>query len=53
MSSAEENKALQRRLFAEFFSQGKLEVADEIFAPDHVHHFFPEPPKEYNMVPKA
>ena len=36
--SAEEIKAMQRRLFAEFFSQGKLEVADEIFAPDHVYH---------------
>jgi steroid delta-isomerase-like uncharacterized protein len=29
---------IQRRLFAEFFSQGKLEVADEIFAPDHVYY---------------
>ena len=38
MSSAEEIKAMQRRLFAEFFSQGKLEVADEIFAPDHVYY---------------
>jgi predicted ester cyclase len=38
MSNAEEIKAVQRRLFAEFFSQGKLEVADEIFAPDHLYH---------------
>ena len=38
MSSAEEIKAMQRRLFAEFFSQGKLEVADEIFAPDHIYY---------------
>jgi steroid delta-isomerase-like uncharacterized protein len=29
---------IQRRLFAEFFSQGKLEVADETFAPDHVYY---------------
>ena len=36
--SAEEIKAIQRRLFAEFFSKGKLEVADEIFAPDHVYY---------------
>ena len=36
--SAEEIKAMQRRLFAEFFSKGKLEVADETFAPDHVYY---------------
>ena len=38
MSSAEEIKAMQRHLFAEFFSKGKLEVADETFAPDHVYY---------------
>jgi steroid delta-isomerase-like uncharacterized protein len=38
LSSTEENKAMQRRLFAEFFSQGKLEVADETFAPDHLYY---------------
>jgi steroid delta-isomerase-like uncharacterized protein len=42
--SAEENKAMQRRLFAEFFSKGKLEVADEIFASDHVY-YNPETPE--------
>lgn len=34
----ERNKALVRRLYDEVFAQGKLEVADEIFAPHYVMH---------------
>lgn len=34
--SAEENKALARRLFEEAFSQGKVEVVDEVLDPDFV-----------------
>jgi steroid delta-isomerase-like uncharacterized protein len=34
--SAESNKAVARRFLEEVFGQGKLAVADEIVAPDHV-----------------
>jgi steroid delta-isomerase-like uncharacterized protein len=36
--SAEENKAKARRLFEEAFSQGKVEVIDEVLDPDFVCH---------------
>jgi len=36
--SAEENKALLRRILEEVWSQGKLDVIDEIFAADYVDH---------------
>jgi len=36
--SAEENKAIVRRVFEELFNQGKLDVAGEIFAADYVFH---------------
>jgi predicted ester cyclase len=34
VSSAEENKALVRHLFEEVYNRGKLDVADEVLAPD-------------------
>ncbi len=34
--SAEENKAIVRREAEEIFSQGNLDAADEIYAPDYV-----------------
>ena len=34
----EENKALVRRLFEDLWNQGKLDVADEIFATDYIFH---------------
>jgi steroid delta-isomerase-like uncharacterized protein len=36
--SQEENKAVARRWVEDLFNTGNLEVADEIIAPDHVHH---------------
>ena len=36
--SVEDNKAIVRRWSEELWSQGKLEVADEIVAPDYVRH---------------
>jgi steroid delta-isomerase-like uncharacterized protein len=34
----EKNKAIARRVFTEILSQGKFEVADEIYAKDFVNH---------------
>ncbi len=36
--SAEQNKAISRRVPIEVFSQGRLEVIDEILAPDFTEH---------------
>jgi steroid delta-isomerase-like uncharacterized protein len=36
--SAQENKAISRRADEELFDRGNLEVADELFAPNFVHH---------------
>jgi steroid delta-isomerase-like uncharacterized protein len=36
--SAEENKALARRVIEEMFNNGNLDVADELIAPDYVDH---------------
>ena len=35
---SEENKAIFRRLFEEFWVKGKQDVADELLAPDFVFH---------------
>src|SRR3712207_5839688 len=35
---AEDNKAIVRRWFEECFNEGNLEMADELFAPNHVLH---------------
>lgn len=34
----ERNKAIARRVFEEVFTQGKLDVVDELYAPDFVNH---------------
>jgi predicted SnoaL-like aldol condensation-catalyzing enzyme len=39
------NKAVVRRLFDEVINQGKLEVVDDLFGPQHVHHF---PHRDYH-----
>ena len=41
--SAEQNKAIMRRIPLEVFEQGRLEVVDEIVAPDAVEHGTPPP----------
>lgn len=38
VSQQEQNKAIARRVFEEIFNQGKLQVANEIYAPDFVNH---------------
>ncbi|MBW3604833.1 MAG: ester cyclase [Actinobacteria bacterium] len=38
MGSAERNKATARRVFEELFNQRRLDVADELFAPDYRNH---------------
>jgi len=35
---AQDNKAVVRRFWEEVFNQRNLDVADELFAPDHVTH---------------
>lgn len=37
-TSPEASKAVVRRLLDEFFSQGKLDLADELVTPDYVNH---------------
>lgn len=36
--SAEQNKALMRRVMEEIFNEGNLDLVDELFAPDYVDH---------------
>ena len=43
--SAEENKALSRRVIEEMFNKGNLDLADEVLAPDYVDHD-PSSPQE-------
>jgi len=42
---SEQNKAISRRLVEEAFNQGKLDVVDELVAPDFVNHD-PSSPEE-------
>ncbi|MGH2349405.1 MAG: ester cyclase, partial [bacterium] len=45
VSAAGPDKALVRRIFQDLFSEGRLDVADGIFAPDYLDHVVrgPEP----------
>lgn len=43
---SEENKAIHRRVWEEFRGQGKMELADELLAPDFVDHD-PNNPEDY------
>jgi len=40
LSQQDQNKAIARRVFDEIFSQGKFEVANQIYAGDFVNHGF-------------
>ena len=39
--SAEENKAVVRRLIEEVYNRGNLDIADELLAPDYIDHTWP------------
>ena len=41
---SEENKAIMRRIYEEIFNEGKLELADELVAPEMVNHTAPGAP---------
>ncbi len=41
--SAEQNKTISQRIPLEVFSQGRLEVVDELLAPDFTEHSAPPP----------
>ncbi len=38
MTTLAENRAIGRRVLIELWSQGRLEVADDLYAPDYVDH---------------
>jgi steroid delta-isomerase-like uncharacterized protein len=48
----EENKAVMRRIYEEIFNEGKLELADELVAPDMVNHTTPGAPRGPEPVKK-
>ena len=49
--SSEQNKAIARRIPIEVFSQGRLEVLDELLAPDFTEHS--QLPPAFPAVAKA
>jgi steroid delta-isomerase-like uncharacterized protein len=51
--SIEKNKATARRWFTDIIAQGKLSVADEIFAPHHVVHDPHAPPGGWASGPES
>ena len=51
--SIEQNKATARRWFLDIITQGKLAVADEIFAPDHITHDPHSPPGGWPNGPES
>jgi predicted SnoaL-like aldol condensation-catalyzing enzyme len=50
MSSAQENKAVSRRVAEEIFNEGNLDLADELYAPDYALH---DPSLRICTVPRA
>src|SRR5262245_18294139 len=53
MSTPEENKALMRRLFEEFWNQGKLEVVEEDSDPEIVIQYHGQPLHGVEMAKRA
>lgn len=51
MSSEERNKAIVRQMYTELFNQGKLSLADELFAADYVDQ--EAPPGLSNRGPES
>lgn len=51
-SVSEGNKAVMRRIYEEIFNEGKLELADELAAPDMVNHTAPGAPRGPEPVKK-
>ena len=51
--STEQNKATARRWFTDIIAQGQLEVADEIFAANHVIHDPHAPPSGWPNGPEG
>ena len=39
MMSAEENKAIVRRFYDEFFNKGNLQIVNELHTSDYQHHY--------------
>jgi steroid delta-isomerase-like uncharacterized protein len=51
MSAEERNKAIIQQVYAELFDQGKLALAEELFAPDYID--YEAPPGLPNRGPEA
>ena len=51
--SAEQNKATARRWFLDIIAQGQLDVADEIFAANHIIHDPHAPPSGWPNGPEG
>ena len=51
MSTEARNKAIIQQLYTELFDQGKLALAEELFAPDYIDH--EAPPGLANRGPEA
>ena len=51
--STEQNKATARRWFLDIITQGKLAVADEIFAANHIFHDPHAPPGGWSNGPQG
>jgi predicted SnoaL-like aldol condensation-catalyzing enzyme len=51
--STEQNKATARRWFTDIIAQGQLEVADEIFAANHIIHDPHAPPSGWPNGPEG
>lgn len=51
--AGEKNKAIMQRIYTEIFSQGQLDAADELFAPEFVSHIVNPLPGQPLRGPEA